>query len=45
MFWIISLLMLGFGLIDNNSVLIVTSGLFAIASSIDSFTYKYFKED
>lgn len=44
MMFIISLLMLIFGLVDNNLTLILSSGLFGIASSIDSFTHKYFED-
>lgn len=32
------------GLFDTNEMLLIASGLFAIASSIDSFRIKYFKD-
>lgn len=40
---IISLMLLVAGLFTQNEALLYTSGLFAIASSIDTFRYKYFK--
>lgn len=41
---LISLVLLAVGLFADNDALIITSGLFGIASSIDTFTDKYFKK-
>lgn len=40
---LISLALLIVGLITANDTLIIASGLFGIASSIDNFWYGYFK--
>lgn len=40
---LISLFLLIVGLIIGNDTLIIASGLFEIASSIDNFWYSYFK--
>lgn len=40
---LISLVLLIVGLITVNDSLIIASGLFGIASSIDTFGFKYFK--
>lgn len=40
---IISLFLLILGVLDENDMMILAAGLFAIAGSIDTFRYKYFK--
>lgn len=40
---LISLVLLIVGLFTNNGALLITAWLFAIADSIDTFRYRYFK--
>lgn len=41
---LISMALLLAGLFTRNEALVIASGLFAIASSISGFSYKYFKD-
>lgn len=40
---LLSIVLLIVGLFTNDDALLITSGLFAVASTIDAFRYKYFK--
>lgn len=40
---LIAIVLLLAGLITRDDTLVLTSGLFTIAASIDTFRYKYFK--
>lgn len=40
---LLSIVLLIVGLFTNDDALLITSGLFAIASAIDAVRYKYFK--
>lgn len=42
---LITLALLLAGLFTRNEMLVIASGLFAIASSIDTFRYKYFNQN
>lgn len=43
MFSILCILTFLIGAFDNRDILFIASSLFAIAGSIESFTYRYFK--
>lgn len=44
MFFLFSVIMLLVGLFNKNDTMILTSGLFAIAYSIEYLAYKYFNK-